>query len=160
MIKPKDIPSAQERLLLCEVTAAFARVVIGTYFDRRIASYSDAMHVARAVWIGQLRGRPVNAQQIARSIGMPRTTVLRKLDYLVGKGHLCRDGTRYYVADKIILKTPLRDKLIHMVYATADKLKHMEQPHVSGRDTSARKADFSAREIASAPSAPAHRRRK
>jgi hypothetical protein len=139
MIKPKDIPSAQERLLLCEVSAAFARVVIGTYFDRRIASYSDAMHVARAVWIGQLRGKPMNAQQIARLIGMPRTTVLRKLAYLVSKGHVCRDGTRYYVADQIILKTPLRDKLVRMVYATADKLRRMEQSHVFGRDTNARR---------------------
>jgi hypothetical protein len=51
------------------------------------------------------------------------------------KGHVRLDGMRYYVADKIILKTPLREKLVRMVYATADKLRRMERAHESGRNT-------------------------
>jgi hypothetical protein len=48
MIEPEHIPRAEERLLLCEVSTAFAPCIAGTYFDRRIASCSEAMHVARA----------------------------------------------------------------------------------------------------------------
>jgi hypothetical protein len=58
------------------------RLIITEHFDRRVASFSEVSHVARAVLIGTLRGTPITAEKIAHTIGMPRA-VLRKLDYLI-----------------------------------------------------------------------------
>ena len=74
----EDIPRRQEALIVAEAQQRIDRLIIAEHFDRRVASFSEVSHVARAVWIGALRGTPMSAEKIAHTIGMPRATVLRK----------------------------------------------------------------------------------
>lgn len=102
-----------------------------------MASFSEILHVARAVWIGTLRGTPITADKIAHTIGMPRATVLRKLDYLIRQGHIRQDGEVYYVADKVLgARTPALDRVIAVVLEAADALRAI-QAGALRRDTAA-----------------------
>jgi hypothetical protein len=98
-------------LIVVEALQRIDRVTVTEHFDRRVASFSEISHVARAVWIGTLRGTPMSAEKIAHTIGMPRATVLRKLDYLIKLGYIRQEGTVYIVADKVLAtRTPALDR--------------------------------------------------
>jgi hypothetical protein len=77
-MKLEDIPRREEALIVAEAQQRIDRLIITEHFDRRVASFAEVSHVARAVWIGTLRGTPMTAEKIAQTIGMPRATVLRK----------------------------------------------------------------------------------
>ena len=85
-MKLEDIPRREEALIVAEAQQRIDRLIITEHFDRRVAS-TEVSHVARAVWIGTLRGTPMTAEKITHTIGMPRATVQRKLDYLIRQGH-------------------------------------------------------------------------
>jgi hypothetical protein len=123
-MKLEDIPRRQEVLIVAEAQQRIDRAVVSEHFDRRVASFSEVAHVARAVWIGTLRGTPMTAEQIAHTIGMPRTTVMSKLAYLIKRGHICQDGNVYRIADKVLARrTPALDKAISVILEAADALR-------------------------------------
>ena len=129
----EDVPRRQEVLIVAEALQRIDRVIVTEHFDRRVASFSEISHVARAVWIGTLRGTPMSAEKIAYTIGMPRTTVLRKLDYLIKLGYIRQEGTVYYVADKVLAtRTPALDRTIAIILEAADALRAVQNkgcPH-------------------------------
>ena len=123
-MKLEDIPRREEALLVAEAQQRIDRLIITEHFDRRVASFAEVLHVARAVWIGTLRGTPMTAEKIAHTIGMPRATVLRKLDYLIRQGHVRQEGSLYYGADKVLAtRTPALDRTIAVILEAADALR-------------------------------------
>ena len=123
-MKLDDIPRREEILILTEAHQRLDRVLVGQHFDRRVASFAEIAHVARAVWIGTLRGTPMTAMQIAQTIGMPCSTVMSKLAYLIKHGHICQDGSVYRVADKVLAtRTPALDRAIAVFIEAADALR-------------------------------------
>ena len=123
-MKLEDIPRREEALIVAEAQQRIDRLIITEHFDRRVASFAEVLHVARAVWIGTLRGTPMTAEKIAHTIGMPRATVLRKLDYLIRQGHVRQEDTLYYVADKVLAtRTPALDRTIAVTLEAADALR-------------------------------------
>ena len=124
-MKLEDIPRREEALIVAEAQQRIDRLIITEHFDRRVASFSEEVsHVARAVWIGTLRGTPMTAEKITHTIGMLRATVLRKLDYLIRQGHVRQEGTLYYVADKVLAtRTPALDRTIAVILEAADALR-------------------------------------
>lgn len=123
-MKLEDIPRRQEILILIEAHQRLDRVLVSQHFDRRVASFSEIAHVARAVWIGTLHGTPPTAMQIAHTIGMPCSTVMSKLTYLIKHGHICQDGSVYRVADKVLAtRTPALDRAIAVFIEAADALR-------------------------------------
>jgi hypothetical protein len=124
IMKLEDIPRREEILILTEAHQRLDRVLVSQHFDRRVASFAEIAHVARAVWIGTLRGTPMTAMQIAQTIGMPCSTVLSKLGYLIKHGHICEDGSVYRVADKVLAtRTPALDRAITVFIEAADALR-------------------------------------
>ena len=122
-MKLEDIPR-EEALIVAEAQQRIDRLIITEHFDRRVASFAEVLHVARAVWIGTLRGTPMTAEKITHTIGMPRATVLRKLDYLIRQGHVRQEDTLYYVADKVLAtRTPALDRTIAVILEAADALR-------------------------------------
>ena len=120
----EDIPRRQEILILTEAHQRLDRVLVSQHFDRRVASFAEIGHVARAVWIGTLRGTPMTAMQIAQTIGMPCPTVMSKLNYLIKHGHICQDGSVYRVADEVLAtRTPALDRAITVFIEAADALR-------------------------------------
>jgi hypothetical protein len=123
-MKLEDIPRREEILILIEALQRLDRVIISQHFDRRVASFSEISHVARAVWIGTLRGTPMTCEQIGNLIGMPRATVERKLDNLIKRGYVCQLGNAYNVADKVLAtRTPALDRAIAVIIEAADALR-------------------------------------
>jgi DNA-binding transcriptional ArsR family regulator len=126
-MKLEDIPRRQEVLIVAEAQQRIDRVIVTEHFDRRVASFSEVSHVARAVWIATLRGTPMSAEKIAHTIGMPRATVLRKLDYLIKQGHIRQEGTVYIVADKVLAtRTAALDRTIAIILEAADALRAVQ----------------------------------
>jgi hypothetical protein len=127
-VKLEDIPRRQEVLIVAEAQQRIDRAVVSEHFDRRVASFAEVAHVARAVWIGTLRGTPMTAEQIANTIGMPRTTVLSKLSYLIKHGHIRQAGDVYCVADKVLAtRTPALDRAIAVIIEAADALRAVQK---------------------------------
>ena len=111
-------------MIVAEAQQRIDRLIITEHFDRRVASFAEVLHVARAVWIGTLRGTPMTAEKIAHTIGLPRATALRKLDYLIRQGHVRQEGSLYYGADKVLAtRTPALDRTIAVILEAADALR-------------------------------------
>jgi hypothetical protein len=90
-MRPADIPRRQERLILADATERFERLLVNRMFATNdVAAFAELAYIARALWSGTLRGQSLTAQQIAHRIGMPRTTVLRKLFGEAGLRHAGR----------------------------------------------------------------------
>ena len=78
-----DLKTSHAGRILADATQKFERLLITRIFATHdIAALAELAYIARAVWSGTLRGQALTAQQIANTIGMPRTTVLRKLQYM------------------------------------------------------------------------------
>jgi hypothetical protein len=127
-MRPEEIPRRQERLILAVATQQFDSLVMERIFGtNNIAAFAELAHIMRALWVGTLRGRTLTAQQIARTIGMPRTTVLRKLGCLVKQGHIMQDGSSYVISDTTLATTtPALDRAIKLILETADALRAVQ----------------------------------
>src|SRR5262245_59848959 len=127
-MRPEDIPRRQERLILADATQKFERLLITRIFGTHdIASFAELAHIARALWSGTLRGQALTAQQIAHAIGMPRTTVLRKLQYMLKRGYVTQDGRAYVISDTMLrTTTPALKSAIELILETADALRAVQ----------------------------------
>jgi hypothetical protein len=127
-MRSADIPRRQERLLLADATQQFERLLIKRIFDTPdIAVFAELAYIARVLWSATLRGQALTAQQIARTIGMPRTTVLRKLNYLVKVGYVTQHDSAYLISDTALrTTTPLLDRAIKLILETADALRAVQ----------------------------------
>jgi IclR helix-turn-helix domain len=127
-MRPEDIPRRQERLILADATQKFERLLITRIFATHdIAAFAELAHIARALWSGTLRGHALTAQQIAYTIGMPRTTVLRKLEYMLKRGYVAQQGSAYVISDTALqTTTPALDRAIKLILETADALRAVQ----------------------------------
>ena len=58
---------------------------------------------------------------------MPRTTVLRKLQYFVKQGYVTQDGSAYPISDAVLrTTTPMLDRAIKLIIETADALRAVQ----------------------------------
>jgi DNA-binding transcriptional ArsR family regulator len=123
-MRPEDIPRRQERLVLADATQKFERLLIKRIFATDdIAAFAELAFIARALWSATLRGKKLTAQQIAHTIGMPRTTVSRKLLYLSKLGYVTQDGSAYVIGDAALRSvSPLLDRAIALILETAAEL--------------------------------------
>jgi hypothetical protein len=127
-VQPEEIPRRQERMILADATHQFERLLITRIFDSPdTAVFAELAYIARILWSATLRGQALTAQQIARMIGMPRTTVLRKLSYLVKLGYVTQHDSAYIISDSALRKTtPLLDRAIKLILETADALRAVQ----------------------------------
>jgi len=127
--RPEDIPRRKERVVLADATQNFERLLIKRIFATNdIAVFAEFAYIARVLWSATLRGEALTAQQIARTIGMPRTTVLRKLQYLSKLGYVTQDGSAYVISDLALGSvSPLLDRAIRLILETADALRAIQK---------------------------------
>jgi biotin operon repressor len=80
------------------------RTLHGTYapvnesFGTRIETFFIALCVA----IGDMDGKPFSVAKIAAYMGVPRTTVIRRLDQLQSWGVIDRRGRQYYLHERAL----------------------------------------------------------
>jgi predicted ArsR family transcriptional regulator len=127
-MRSENIPRRQERLILADATERFERLLVNRMFATNdVAAFAELAHIARALWSGTLRGQALTAQQIAHRIGMPRTTVLRKLQYLVKRGYVTQINSTYLISDAVLrTTTPMLDQSIKLIIDTADALRAVQ----------------------------------
>jgi hypothetical protein len=83
-------------------------VTIATDFGKRFGSCADELVLIAAVLIGQAEGKPMNASKLATYAGIPRTTVIRKLQALARRGVLERiDSGLYALPDRVVNSAPV-----------------------------------------------------
>jgi hypothetical protein len=61
-----------------------------------IGGVAESVFIGAAVMLGQNNQKPPTASSVSRTLGVPRTTVLRRLDQLVKDGFLEKEGRFYY----------------------------------------------------------------
>jgi hypothetical protein len=120
----RHIPRARERLIIVDMAGRFTNIFHAAYFpDLPIASQAEATHVMRGVWTGHLTNRPMSAYKIGLFIGMPRTTVLRKLAMLMRRGYVRKEGTVYHVTDETFYKgLAATDRVVDVIIDAGERL--------------------------------------
>ena len=90
---------ARQRLVLCRLMIDMMRTVHGAYapasepFGTRLETFFIVLCVA----LGDIDGEPFSVAKIAAYMGVPRTTVIRRLDQLQQWGLIDRQGRRYFM---------------------------------------------------------------
>ena len=125
MIKtPDKYPRSRERLIVAEAAIRFGRAFNSELFGGYFATQEDATWVLRAVVIGHLSGRPMTTRRIARFIGMPRTTVLRRLQLLLRLDYVRREGRAYLLSERYLRAPPRAlNEAIKIIFETAEALR-------------------------------------
>jgi biotin operon repressor len=90
-----------ERLFISKFMIGMARELHRSLFPTRAgrqAGHLDCILVACCVSVGHAEGRPMSSTKVAHLLGLPRTTVSRRLAELVAVGAVERHGFKYYVS--------------------------------------------------------------
>ena len=95
-------------------------------FGQQNSRDQNAVGIQAIITLGHLEGRPFNASNISDYLGIPRTTVIRKLRWLIQEGFIEQKGRTYYVAPKYMnLSDEVYTKLfdaIHRLNAELSKI--------------------------------------
>ena len=131
----RHVPRAHERLIIVDMAGRFTNIFHTAYFpDLPIASQAEATHVMRGVWTGHLTNKPMSAHKIGLFIGMPRTTVSRKLAMLVRRGYVRQEGTVYYVTDETFYKgLAATDRVIDVIIDAGKRLAALRSARLKRR---------------------------
>jgi hypothetical protein len=98
---PEEIPHREARNRVAHLVVDLVRIAYDAIYPERrgaLAADFDIVLVACAIVIGHTEGRPMTASKIAHYLGMPRTTVLRRLDALVAADFAARAGKSYVLS--------------------------------------------------------------
>lgn len=133
----EEIKMAAQRLIIARLIMKLGRKATMAYLaaDETFENVAD-MVLAKAVFIAQLEGRPLTAAKIAAHVGMPRTTVARRMDALVRSGVVLRDDAGRFTLPAERMNSPevlanLR-RIIAAVTAAAAELAKMGAADVAG----------------------------
>ena len=88
-----------ERLALAKAYIALTRVMVDSVFGEKAADHSLLL-IGTAIMIGHAENRPLNATKIAHYIGMPRSSVVRKLNEFLRAGVIARQGNVYLLSEE------------------------------------------------------------
>jgi len=126
MMRLDEIQRRQERLILAEAVYKFDRLFLRRCFGTAdLKERIDLGTIMRVMWWSTLHGKGITAQQIGLTVGMPRTTVIRKMRQLSSLGYVTLNGTKYAIRDEM-LRNPhptLLDGAIKLVIDTANALR-------------------------------------
>ena len=83
----------------------------------------NAMGIHAIITLGHLEGRPFNASNLSEYLDIPRTTVIRKLRWLIAEGFIEQKGHTYYLAPKYMnLPDEVYTKLFDAIHRLSAEL--------------------------------------
>ena len=88
-----------ERLALAKAYIALTRVMVDFVFGKKPADHSLLL-IGSAIMVGHAENRPMNATKIANYVGLPRSTVIRKLNEFLRVGVIARYGNVYVLSEE------------------------------------------------------------
>ena len=125
---PPRIKLARERMLMCRLYLGLIRSLNDDYEFAAHKDSASSRSIGIYVFLRTLMCSPVHASTIARSLQLPRATVLRRLQEMVKHGYVERVGNAYRVTDKVNIPG-LQERLqrrIEMITETAKKLSELK----------------------------------
>jgi CRP-like cAMP-binding protein len=125
MPQPIKVPRRDERLVICRLLVSMTKELHASVYgdDCNFGAHLEALFVGLAVLIGHGERKPMNATKVALYLGMPRPTVLRKLEEFIQLGIIVRRGNYYFIS-------PTRMANDDHVF---DALNRLLEKHVAGR---------------------------
>jgi hypothetical protein len=127
---PTRIPMRRERRILANMVINILRQyyqAYRTYTQESFESDLGNLLVGGAVLLGYLEGRPLNAHKIALILNTPRTTVLRKLAWLMKHDLVIKSGGSYIVNAEVIARhTSHIPEIIREVRKAVDVLSKLD----------------------------------
>jgi biotin operon repressor len=96
-----QIRAARQRLVLCRLMIDIMRSVHGAYAPptEPFGSRLETFFIGLCIALGELEDKPFSTSKIAAFMGVPRTTVMRRLERLEHWGLVHRVGRRYRMDD-------------------------------------------------------------
>src|ERR1700733_9946448 len=100
----REVKKARQRLVLCRLMIDMMRTVHGAYApaSEPFGTRLETFYVALCVALGDIDGKPFSVAKIAAYMGVPRSTVIRRLDRSQQWGLVYRQGRRYFIHDKAL----------------------------------------------------------
>ena len=99
MLETYPIMHRLERLALAKAYIALTGVMVDSVFGNKPANYSLLL-IGSAIMVGHAENRPMNATKIANYVGLPRSTVIRKLNEFLRVGAVARQGNVYLLSEE------------------------------------------------------------
>jgi DNA-binding HxlR family transcriptional regulator len=124
---PPRIKLARERMLMCRMYLGLIHSINDDYEFAAQRDSASSRTIGIYVFLRTLMCSPVHASAIARSLKLPRATVLKRLQEMVKQGYVERVGNAYRVTDKVNIPG-LQERLqrrIEMITETAKKLSEL-----------------------------------
>lgn len=115
-----DVPRRALRLKICRMVIDVLKAIHADLFgaESNFGAELDTIMVGCAVLVGHAENRPMTARKLAHYLGMPRTTVQRKLDRLHELDAVFSIEGRYFItASRLKANAPLVSRLNHMMTA-------------------------------------------
>jgi predicted transcriptional regulator len=127
---PSPIIYHQELAILSRFFNEVDRFIHTATFGRgeRFAYTRELMAVLRAVFLGQIEGRPMGIARLSRHLAMPRATTERKLRELQKRGLVSRHGRGFIIPVDSLNQPRMADtlqRLILMIHKAAATLPKM-----------------------------------
>jgi hypothetical protein len=100
----RKVEKARQRLVLGRMMIDIMRTVHGAYApaSEPFGVTLETCFIGLCIAVGDLQGMPFSVAKIAAYMGVPRTTVIRKLAQLKSWGLIDREGRRYYLREKTL----------------------------------------------------------
>jgi predicted transcriptional regulator len=109
-----------ERLALAKAYIALTRVMVNSVFGEKPADHSLLL-IGSAIMVGHAENKPMSATKIAQYIGLPRSTVIRKLNQFLKAGVIARHGNVYLLSkQRAQNQTKYVTEAMH-IFRTAEK---------------------------------------
>jgi biotin operon repressor len=100
----RKIKNAQQRLVLCRLMIDIMRTVHGAYAPdtERFGARLETFFIGLCVALGDMEDKPLSVAKISGYMGVPRTTVIRRLNQLQKWGLIYSRRRRYYTREKTL----------------------------------------------------------
>ena len=99
MPRTYSIMHRSERLALADAYIALTRVMVDSVFGNKPADHSLLL-IGSAIMVGHAEDKPMNATKISHYVGLPRSTVVRKLNEFARTGVVARHGNVYLLSEE------------------------------------------------------------
>lgn len=135
----EEIKMAQQRLVISRLTMKLGRKLTAALLgaEETFDNVQDFVLV-KAVFISQLEGRPLTAAKLAAYVGMPRPTVVRRMQALVDRGTVLRDDSGKFTVPDDSMNRPeavaCLNSAIEAVKEAAAELSKMDAATVAPSD--------------------------
>ena len=100
----RKIKNARQRLVLCRLMIDIMRTVHGAYAPdtERFGARLETFFIGLCVALGDMEDKPLSVAKISGYMGVPRTTVIRRLNQLQKWGLIYSRRRRYYTREKTL----------------------------------------------------------